>query len=244
MTLPLEDRILRERQHASVVLAAHESNWGWHTPAGKIRRQRRADFLCQAPAGLKPGARVLEIGCGTGTFTGALAAAYGSVTALDVSDQMLAEARKKVPGATFVEADIHHTTLPAASFDVVLGCSVLHHLDWDVALREIHRLLKPGGELRFSEPNMLNPQIFLQKTVPWLKARAGDSPDETAFTSTTIRRSLQRAGFVDVVAQPFEFLHPSIPEALMETVMRLEHVLEGTALRAIGGSIKISARKP
>ena len=139
--------------------------------------------------------------------------------------------------------DAHHLDLADASVDLVVGCSVLHHLDWAQALRECHRVLRPGGTIRFSEPNLLNPQIFLQKNWPWLKRRMGDSPDEYAFTSSRIARDAERAGLVDVVAEPYEFLHPSIPEAVIDRVIRVEHWIERTPLRNIAGSIRITATR-
>ena len=66
-------------------------------------------------------------------------------------------------------------------FDAVVGSSVLHHLDVAQALRECFRVLKPEGVICFTEPNMLNPQIALQKNISFLKKRLGDSPDETTF---------------------------------------------------------------
>ena len=45
-----------------------EAIWGWETPAGRLRAERRAGLIA-AGAGLRPGVRALEIGCGTGMFT-------------------------------------------------------------------------------------------------------------------------------------------------------------------------------
>ena len=64
-------------------------------------------------------------------------------------------------------------------FQAVAGSSVLHHLEVEPSLRKLFDLLAPGGYLSFAEPNMLNPQILVQKNVPfvkrWLTARALDS---------------------------------------------------------------------
>jgi ubiquinone/menaquinone biosynthesis C-methylase UbiE len=239
----LEARLSRERSHGQRILEDEESNWGWRSAAGRLRRERRAVFL-SAPAQVPAeSARVLEIGCGSGTFTGAIAERFPRLTAIDVSPALLEVARSRHAQVRLLEMDAHRTSFEDNSFDLVLGCSVLHHLEWSRALKEIHRILVPGGSLRFSEPNLANPQIFVQKNWPWLKRRLGDSPDEHAFTRWRIVSDLRAAGFVDASAEPYEFLHPSVPERWIAAVTQLEGWLEASRLREIAGSLRITARK-
>lgn len=237
-----QERLERERKHGLEILKTQESNWGWNTPAGRIRWQRRLDFLRALDLGRT--ADVLEIGAGTGTFTEGLIAAFPRLTAIDISPDLLEAARRKAPAARLLCMDAHELDLPAGSFNAVVGCSVLHHLDWSKALKEFFRVLKPGGIVRFSEPNLLNPQIFLQKNIPLLKRLAGDSPDEYAFTAASIVRDLSDAGFSEVSAEAYEFLHPSVPVSWIAAVTKLESVLMRTPMRHIGGSLLIRARKP
>ena len=105
-----------------------------------------------------------------------------------------------------------------------MGSSVLHHLEIKEALRDIYRVLKPGGTIYFTEPNMLNPQIAIQKNIPWIKRKLGDSPDETAFFRWPLRRLLERTGYRDVRIDPFDFLHPKTPVALIDQVERVRAV--------------------
>ncbi len=241
MPATLQERVRREAEHGQVILGQNEANWGWQSAAGRIRKQRRADFLAEPAAALGVRAAVLEVGCGTGTFTAALAERFENLVSIDVSEVLLVRARERFPRVHFERRDIHASGFPDAAFDYVAGCSVLHHLDCPLALKEIQRVLKPGGLLRFSEPNMLNPQIFLQKNWPWLKRRMGDSPDETAFTPGAMRAMLQAAGFEHIRVRPFEFLHPAVPERLIGPVIGFERWLEATPLYLIGGSIRIEA---
>ncbi len=237
----LSERLARESAHGAAILDRNESNWGWHTPAGQIRKRRRAAFLAQPLpiGGAAP--RVLEVGCGTGTFTGELSTTFSDLTCIDISEPLLSEAARKFPAVRFERQDVHQTTFADARFDLVVGSSVLHHLEWDVALREMARILRPGGRLRFSEPNLLNPQIFLQKNWGWLKRHMGDSPDEYAFTPGQIRESLQEAGFGSIDVRPFEFLHPSTPAPLIGCVFVVERLLEASPLVYFAGSMKITA---
>lgn len=236
----LSSRLERERKHARVILSSDERNWGWRTPAGQIRWERRLAFLASA---VDSEARVLEIGAGTGTFTGDLSNTYKNLVAIDISEDLLFAASQKHPNVDFKCMDAHNLEFPDDSFDAIVGCSVLHHLDWARALEGFQRKLRNGGVIRFSEPNLANPQIFIQKNVPMLKKMAGDSPDEYAFTKSQIETVLGKAGFKQIEVRPYEFLHPAVPASLIPLVQVLEALLERTALRAIGGSLLISAHK-
>jgi hypothetical protein len=121
---------------------------------------------------------------------------------------------------------------------------VLHHLEVEQSLRRIRALLPSGGAMAFAEPNMLNPQIAIQKNIPAIKKRLGDSPDETAFIRWPLQRWLQQAGFQEVRITPFDFLHPRLPAALIARVEALGAILEKTPIICeIAGSLFIRALK-
>jgi SAM-dependent methyltransferase len=237
----LADRLLREVQHGASATAVRQAEIGWDSAAGKIRRRRRSEFLLR---GLPRDARILEIGAGTGMHTVALLEVSKDVEAIDISPDLLAVARNRAPGAKYHVMDAHKPVFAPESFDAIVGVSILHHLNWKLALSAYQQLLKPGGIVRFSEPNLLNPQILLQKSIPFLKRLAGDSPDEYAFTRGEIARSLASAGFEKIRVQPYEFLHPRTPERFIPLVMRVESWIERTPLNEIAGSLLIEASKP
>lgn len=239
------DRRLRnEIEHGKFLAHGNAGEiWNWETPAGRIRWRRRVGLLTDP---LREGMRVLEIGCGTGFFTREIAKKRVHLTAIDISPDLIRIARRELraDSCAFVIDSVNRMSFRDAVFDAVIGSSVLHHLDVTPALNEIHRVLKPGGRVAFTEPNMLNPQIALQKNIPALKKSLGDSPDETAFFSWRIRRKLRERGFSGISVVPFDFLHPRIPGRWIPALLPLTVLAEKTPiLRQISGSLFIQAVK-
>jgi ubiquinone/menaquinone biosynthesis C-methylase UbiE len=224
--------------------------WGWQTPAGQMRVARRARMFFELGR-MRPQSKVLEVGCGTGEFSLQLAPQVGELWVIDLSPDLLPRAEKRLraqcPKAkvVFELQDATALTLPDGSFDAVFGSSVLHHLEAARALREAWRVLAPGAWCVFSEPNMLNPQIALQKNVRFFKERVHDTVDETAFFAWEARRLLESAGFVNATVQYFDFLHPVTPRPLLGVVERLGGLLERLPLvRNLSGSLMFWGQKP
>jgi 2-polyprenyl-3-methyl-5-hydroxy-6-metoxy-1,4-benzoquinol methylase len=242
----ISERNQHEIEHGRMLASkGAESIWGWESPAGKVRAQRRARLiLSRIPSGNKQS--YLEIGCGTGDFTRSFSQSGASITAVDISEDLTTIARKNLSANTNVDViTSSFEDLPKdVKFDAVIGSSVLHHLDIQPALAQIFQLLKPNGVLSFAEPNMLNPQIMIQKNIPWIKKKMGDSPDETAFFSWQMSLYLETAGFSDIQVTPFDWLHPLIPPSLITTISIIGSVFEKIpVVKEFAGSLLISARK-
>jgi len=239
-----DERILNEIRHAEYIMEHGEEIWNWSSPAGKMRWGRRCRLFRQFLGNHK--SRVLEIGCGTGLFTKELGRTDNTIVAIDISDVLIMKAKGRVssPNVNFVVGNAYETEFKSGSFDFIVGSSSLHHLDVDSALKEFSRILKSGGRMMFTEPNMMNPQVALVKKVPSIKRRAGDSPNETAFFRWQIARKLHGFGFVNVSVEPFDFMHPDIPASLLNMAERMETLLEKIPLlKEIAGSLIIRCRK-
>ncbi|MCX0247145.1 class I SAM-dependent methyltransferase [Streptomyces drozdowiczii] len=137
--MPKETAVYTHGHHESV-LRSHR----WRTAANS------AAYLVGE---LRPGLDVLDVGCGPGTITADLAAlvAPGRVTAVDTTDEILAQAaevaaERGVDNVEFAVADVHALDYPDDSFDVVHAHQVLQHVGDPVqALREMRRVCRPGG---------------------------------------------------------------------------------------------------
>ena len=111
-------------------------------------------------------ARVLDYGCGNGSFSHLLTGLGAEVCGLDISPELIKIARTAKPTASngfpqFVVGDAHHTPFADGSFDYVVGNGALHHLNLDKAYAEIARVLKPGGRAFFMEPMHKHPMLWL-----------------------------------------------------------------------------------
>lgn len=108
-----------------------------------------ADKLLQL-LGLAPGRRCLDIGCGTGNYTGALARQGLQMVGVDPSERMLRQALDHYPQIEWHKGTAEAIPLPDASVDGIAGSLTLHHWqDIPGGFRELHRVARPGATLVF-----------------------------------------------------------------------------------------------
>jgi demethylmenaquinone methyltransferase / 2-methoxy-6-polyprenyl-1,4-benzoquinol methylase len=177
--------------------------------AGLDRRWRRET----AAAVVRPGDRVLDVACGTGDLAIAAAAAGGRVTGVDFSTRMLERARRKSSAVEWLEADALALPFDDASFDVVTsGFGVRNFADLEAGLRELRRVLRPGGRigvLEITQPQgALRPffRVWFDRVVP-LMGKVLPGGGAYTYLPASVRRfpgpgdlaaALERAGFADV----------------------------------------------
>ena len=239
------DRIYNEVQHGEKIASNAVNIWGWGTPAGKIRADRRAAYFIRR-GHITAGEKVLEIGCGTGEFTKRIAQTGADITAVDISPDLLEVARSGITNINvrFHIQNVEKLDFEDESFDVVIGSSILHHLNLNPALKEVYRVLKNGGMVVFTEPNMLNPQIWMERNITFIRKLTNNSPDETAFVRWILKKELINLGFQNVSIKPFDFLHPFTPSMLIPLISNIGNLVERIPLaREIAGSLLIYASK-
>jgi ubiquinone/menaquinone biosynthesis C-methylase UbiE len=98
-----------------------------------------------ASFGLKRGATILDVGCGTGIASRPFHANGFPVTGIDPSEAMLAQAAESLPNATLVQGEAEALPFPDERFDVVISAQTYHWVDRARALAEAYRVLRPGG---------------------------------------------------------------------------------------------------
>lgn len=162
--------------------------------------------------GLRPGMRVLDLACGPGIVSCALAQdladSGGSVVGLDLSADLLqvadaARTRSRLTNLSFVEGSVYNLPVWDQKFDFVYARLLFQHLDDPLlALSNIRRSLVPGGMVCIADVDdqwlMLQPELeafqrYTQAAAAGQRARGGNR-----FVGRTLPRLLQQAGFKDL----------------------------------------------
>ena len=164
---------------------AHHDRWSSEIDVGSIEVEKNFEgstcpenrFILSKLGDLK-GKRILDLGCGAGESSVYFALKGAECIAADLSSGMvqtalrLAELRRvKIQGHVMNAMELD---FPDCSFDIVYAANLLHHVDPLAALREMHRVLKPGGKACFWDPLKHNPIIKVYRRI----AKAVRSEDE------------------------------------------------------------------
>jgi ubiquinone/menaquinone biosynthesis C-methylase UbiE len=126
-----------------------------------------------------PAGTALDAACGTGRYASYLASLGHQVIGVDISPEMLAVARAKVPGGEFLEGDLHQLPVPGQHVDLVVCALALTHVaDLAPVLAEFARVLRPGGHLVIADSRLKGPVV---KALP--DGGYGYLPHYNRFTS-------------------------------------------------------------
>jgi len=149
---------------------------------------------------LSPDMEVLELGCGTGTTALIHAPFVKHITGIDISRNMLEIARAKaetgkVKNVTFQQSSVDSLETPDASYDVVMGHSILHLLEnKEAVISRVHRMLKRGGVFVSSTACLGGRMPVLRAILP-VGHFLGLLPLVEFFTAEELEGDLMDAGF-------------------------------------------------
>ena len=197
----------------------------------KARREYAPWMADQLDYARSAGLEVLDVGCGQGIDVCEFALAGASVTGIDLTPRHVELAQRHVEEAgieaTIVQGDAESLPFLGGSFDVVVSNGVLHHTpDMDTALREIHRVLRPGGRFTVILYNR-NSWFYWLELALWRgvihkrlrretmadilssdveRTSIGAKPLVRAYTRREVRSLLGKAGFEPVTTwvSPFQ----------------------------------------
>jgi ubiquinone/menaquinone biosynthesis C-methylase UbiE len=151
--------------------------------------------LLERMGGRTEGMRVLEIGCGRGVGTREIFRRFGarSVYAIDIDPDMIDKARRRlgdIPSdrLTVEVGDVTAIRAENHSFDAVFDFAIIHHVpNWQSAISEIRRVLKPGGRFYFEE-------VTTHALNKWSYRTFMDHPSENRFSTRDFVEELNRQG--------------------------------------------------
>ena len=163
-----------------------------------LQRWYETPALLRLGGQLAPGARALELGCGAGYGTELILERFGAdrVDAVDLDPEMVDRARRRLARhgerVRLVTGDVTdlRRALDAAdgSFDAVFDFGILHHVeDWQAAVGDVARVLRPGGRFYFDE---VTADALATRGYRWLF----DHPTQNRFTAAEFVAELERQG--------------------------------------------------
>lgn len=200
---------------------------------GRERFYRR----CATLLALEPTATLLDVGCGTGSLTVALArlaVPFGSVLGIDISGQMIGVACSKATSrVSFRQLDALHTDLPDSQFDAAAVVAVLHELPYDdrrQLLSETRRVLKPGGTLLIGEHHASGrfPISLFQRAVFRLISKKPERATFADLAHRGVQAEAADAGFQPRAAVVLPLALFELMVAVRPTAAQRDLVADGT----------------
>ena len=150
---------------------------------------------------------VLDVACGTGDMVVELSRCGCNVTGVDISEEMLAIAKKKVVGGKWMVADAELLPFGNDTFDAVTcAFGVRNFVHLELGLTEMLRVLKPGGkmvilELATPDNPLVKPfyKLYTRHIIPWLGAHVAGSREAYTYLPTSIERFPKGSAFLGIV---------------------------------------------
>ncbi len=222
-----------------------EAYWLRYPGSSPLKLRWRA-LMVRHSFHLLPGETILELGAGSGLWTGHLSEVTrgeNPITGAVFNRELLRTSEQ--PNVQYIHIEDLTRDLPEASFDYVVGTAILCHNECARNLRALYRLLKPGGQLLFFEQNYWNPQVALKNTSPWVAEKMGNARCQIGMRKFQLMKVASHHGFTDIDVTPFDIVHPLTPRFLVRRLQALAFVAEHAPLiRELCGTLYILARKP
>ena len=211
--------------------------WFWH-------HHRFATVAERLPSRV---GRLIDLGCGPGTFLGNLGGRVEDALGIDIAVPQIEYARSRYsrPGLEFRVADVVDLGSDTR-FDAAVSIEVIEHLrpsDARRLLADLHELLEPGGTLVLTTPNYRSAWPFLEGLVSRLGPVDYRVQHINRFDRHRLAREVSAVGFTDVRVDTFFVLSPffaAFSRSFAEAALRWEARL----LPRVGAELVVRARKP
>lgn len=220
----------------------YNSQYGQDTPTSRLKVQRKVAMMFDYGR-LYAHDNVLEVGCGTGTYTREIAPKLQSrLTAIDISKEMIEKAIdyvSKEEMTRFSIMDARNLKFEKEFFDVVISTFLLQHVETNIVIPEMRRVLKIDGKFIAIVPNILNPIHYSRA-----KRLFNETSHSVDFNRWQWKKLLTKYNFTDIRIYPVEFTSPYVPESLAKFSIKISSLLEKIPIiREFAGSLLIIAQK-
>ncbi len=180
-----------------------------------VIRKRELELIKQVLKAEQP-KFILDYGCGGGWLSKLLLKWGFNVVGVDISENMVKNAKLVCPEADFIVCDAMRLPFKEDIFDFVIGISILHHLDIKKATDGLKRVSLPRSVFLFMEPSLLNPlSAFGRKFFPMEAHTEGEKP----YTPGYLKSALSLAGFN--VQKCFAMFFLAFPAARFSKIMQI-----------------------
>ena len=184
--------------------------------------------------GIEPAHQLLDLGAGTGKFTRLLAQTGARVSAVEPVDAMRAQLTQALPDVAALPGTAESIPLPDASLDVVVCAQAFHWFSTLAAMREIHRVLKPGGKLALVW-NVRDESVdWVAEITRLITPYEGDAP---RFYKGEWRRVFPAPGFGPLREHRLPYLHSGPPERVI-----LDRILSVSFIAALPADEQMHVR--
>lgn len=154
--------------------------------------------------------RVLDIGCGEGEGTKNILRYWRpqSIDAIDLDQKMIVRAKRRIKSkrVSFRVGDAANLSFAKAnSYDAIFDFAIIHHIpNWQDCLKELHRVLKPGGYLHIEDASI---ESFTETVFGRFLQGLLDHPYDQMYSKGTFEAELQRIGFAELESAEVKPIH-------------------------------------
>jgi ubiquinone/menaquinone biosynthesis C-methylase UbiE len=184
---------------------------------------------CVRLMGLKPGARVADLGCGSGVFSDLLQRTGFDCVGVDISPKLIALGKRNYPNVEFIEGDVERLPFPAADFDGVLLSGLVHHFpDPSKCAAEVFRVLRPGGRFVAFDPNRMNPFMYLyrDRSSPFYSS-VGVTENERPVLARETAEVFRKAGFTVGTDYLSNLRYRYVASAMVRGLLPIYNAIDG-----------------
>ena len=217
-----------QRVHFDKQANTYEELYGSKSKFEKVIVDKRRDIISSSPKVKK----VLDLGCGTGTFSKQISQKGEEITAVDLSPKMLELAKKsaienKITNTSFLQGDAKNIPTQSSYFNSVFCINTFYHVPNNKkVLEEIQRVLKPKGTAFVEFYNLFNPFVFVRVLLNFF---VKNRPFVYANRINQLKKDISKSGFVLKQIKILSIIEASqavrhwLPKPIFKMIMKYEN---------------------